>query len=195
MTEFDRSCAKNQRITDMLVSRNVLHNLCQTMQFYAEHEMDEYLEMFHRYDHEQAATEDGWEETPDDDPKKVKEGYAYRKPNEDYDADDKAEADKEGEEYDEEEYVYSDASDWCDLCYVEDIDATEYPIEVYEFWAVDNWFARKLKEQGEVVEEVLDFIVWGRCCTGQAISMDCVIFRIAAEMEILVGQKNSWVDE
>ena len=57
-------------------------------------------------------------------------------------------------------------------------DDGEYP-EIYEYWAVSNWLADKLKEQDEIIFEMLDFNVWGRQCTGQAIYMDNVIEEIA----------------
>jgi len=38
-----------------------------------------------------------------------------------------------------------------------------------------------LEKQGEVVFEMLDFIVWGRQCTGQAIALDGIIQKIAQE--------------
>jgi len=59
-----------------------------------------------------------------------------------------------------------------------DLENGEYP-EVYEYWAVSQWLANKLEEKGEVIFEMLDFIVWGRQCTGQAIIMDGVIEEIA----------------
>lgn len=62
--------------------------------------------------------------------------------------------------------------------YKEDKETGEYP-EVFEWWAVSDWLADRLKEEGEIVGEVLDFCVWGRQTTGQAIYMDPVIQRIA----------------
>jgi len=64
--------------------------------------------------------------------------------------------------------------------------------EPYEFWIVTEYLGEKLKEEGEIVEEFFGFTIWGRCTTGQAISIDGVIFRIARKMEILEGQKNEW---
>jgi hypothetical protein len=66
------------------------------------------------------------------------------------------------------------------------------PSEVYEHWNVSRYFARKLAEKGEVTGDLLDFKVWGRCCTGQAILLDYVVCAIAAEMQILEGQRNDW---
>lgn len=56
----------------------------------------------------------------------------------------------------------------------------EYP-EIYEYWAVSEWLADKLESKGEIVFKCLDFIVWGRRTTGQAIYMDEVIQKIAEE--------------
>jgi len=56
----------------------------------------------------------------------------------------------------------------------------EYP-EIYEFWSVSEWLANKLEAKGEIIFECLDFIVWGRQATGQAIYMDRVIQDIAIE--------------
>lgn len=64
--------------------------------------------------------------------------------------------------------------------------------EAYEHWIVSGFLADKLREQGEMVGELFDLTIWGRTTTGQAISMDGVIQRIAAEMEILPGQRHSW---
>jgi hypothetical protein len=66
--------------------------------------------------------------------------------------------------------------------------------EALEHWAVTKWFKEKLAEHGEITGELLDFEVWGRCCSGQAISMDGVIREIASEMQILVGQHNTWAE-
>lgn len=71
-------------------------------------------------------------------------------------------------------------------------DEQENPSEVYEHWAVSKFFARRLAEHGEVTGDLLDFTVWGRCCTGQAILLDHVVCAIAAEMQILEGQQNDW---
>jgi hypothetical protein len=54
--------------------------------------------------------------------------------------------------------------------------------EIYEFWSVDDWLYEKLKAKGEIVFDCLDFHVWGRQTTGQAIYMDSVIQRIAEEI-------------
>lgn len=59
-------------------------------------------------------------------------------------------------------------------------------IEVYEHWIVTDWLKRKLGERGEVVGDFAGLDIWGRCCTGQSISMDSVIQDIACEL---------WADE
>lgn len=66
--------------------------------------------------------------------------------------------------------------------------------EALEHWAVTNWFSAKLAAHGQIVGELLDFDVWGRCCSGQSISQDCVIAEIASEMGILDGQEYSWAE-
>jgi len=62
----------------------------------------------------------------------------------------------------------------------EDKDRWDEP-EIYEFWSVSDWLYERLKERGEIVFEYLDFYVWGRQTTGQAIYMDKVIQDIAEE--------------
>lgn len=54
--------------------------------------------------------------------------------------------------------------------------------EVYEHWIVTNWLAERLKEKGEITGEVCGLTIWGRCTTGQSISMDGVIQRIYTEL-------------
>lgn len=65
--------------------------------------------------------------------------------------------------------------------------AREYGIEahcteVLEHWAVSKWLAKKLEGEGEVVVQVSNLWVWGRCTSGQAIIMDGVIQRIARSL-------------
>ncbi|WP_454735420.1 hypothetical protein [Cupriavidus necator] len=54
--------------------------------------------------------------------------------------------------------------------------------EAYEHWAVTEWFAHKLRDQGETVVELFNMNIWGRCTTGQMIYMDSVLNRIAADL-------------
>lgn len=66
------------------------------------------------------------------------------------------------------------------------------PDEIYEWWIVTPWFGEKLKDAGEVVLERYGGWIWGRCCSGQAISLDNVISEICCGMEILEGQSFDW---
>ncbi len=66
---------------------------------------------------------------------------------------------------------------------VENDDGEEAYVEIYEYWAVTPWLAKKLINRSEKVDQ--DFYglcVWGRTCTGQAIYMDGVIRRIVEEL-------------
>lgn len=65
--------------------------------------------------------------------------------------------------------------------------ANEHGIEpeyddVYEHWIVSSWLAEKLEEKGEVVGEVAGLTIWGRCTTGQMISMDWVVQQIHKDL-------------
>jgi len=66
--------------------------------------------------------------------------------------------------------------------------------EIYEWWAVSGWLGDKLKQQGCCVIDSYGKSFWGRRCTGQSISLDGVVCRIAYEMGILDGQKYDWGD-
>jgi len=83
---------------------------------------------------------------------------------------------------------------WEDACDEERIDTGSYDSEVYEHWIVSRFAGGKLKEQGEVVGELANLTIWGRTCTGQAISLDGTWTHIAAEMQILAGQRYSWAE-
>ena len=66
------------------------------------------------------------------------------------------------------------------------------PQEIFEWWIVTEYLCKKLKAKGEPVMEWGNNYYWWRCCTGQAILLDCVISEICAEMEILDGQQYAW---
>lgn len=66
------------------------------------------------------------------------------------------------------------------------------PTEIYEWWAVSHWFGEKLREQGQVVIESWGKSYWGRCTTGQSISLDGCILKVAENMKILDGMENAW---
>lgn len=73
----------------------------------------------------------------------------------------------------------------CDATYGEaaadDLDASQ---EVFEWWLVSEYLARKLKERGEPVLENDYGTWWGRTTTGQAIAMDSVIEKIWVDANI-----------
>lgn len=54
--------------------------------------------------------------------------------------------------------------------------------EIYEWWFVTQWLYERLKKAGEPVMDSDYGYLWGRTCTGQAISLDRVIQDIYAEM-------------
>jgi hypothetical protein len=88
--------------------------------------------------------------------------------------------------------VVDNTGDWQEYCDKFRVDPES--VEAYEHWAITSWFKARLAERGEITGELLDFDVWGRTCTGQAISLDYVIASIAAEMQILDGQVHSWAE-
>ena len=50
--------------------------------------------------------------------------------------------------------------------------------EIYEWWFVTSWLYEKLKKHNEPVLDCDYGYLWGRTCTGQAISLDGVIEQI-----------------
>ena len=63
-----------------------------------------------------------------------------------------------------------------------DHDIEPYQREVFEHWAVTDWFADKLEAAGEKVDrDFAGLCIWARTTTGQAIYADAVIERIYAE--------------
>lgn len=73
------------------------------------------------------------------------------------------------------------APDWEGACEIDEL-SPSYD-EAYEHWIVGGWFAEKLKEHGEmVIEDFLGLTIWGRCTTGQSISMDHVVREITREL-------------
>ena len=62
-----------------------------------------------------------------------------------------------------------------ELCKRHNVDLHEYDREVYEHWAVDPWFGSHLQARGECVFEFGNLTIWGRCTTGQSISLDYVV--------------------
>lgn len=75
---------------------------------------------------------------------------------------------------------------WQALC--SDHGIEPYQREVFEHWAVSQWLAEKLIEQGEKVDTDFEGLnVWARTCAGQAISLDGVIVRIVRETQYGMG--------
>lgn len=163
-----RNSSENQRILDQFVHREVVCNLGQTMRMFAENNLDEFMETFTRYDYETAAEYAGWERD-DENSIAYDEGRRF---------------------YNSRDDESSESETWEELCREHDIEAQE--IEIYEFWSVSKFLFDELQSRGETVGDVLDFLVWGRCTTGQSIAQDAVIAHIAANMKIFHGQENDW---
>ena len=73
------------------------------------------------------------------------------------------------------------ADDWREACEQDNLDP--YRVEAYEHWIVSDWLAGKLEAKGEIVaRDIAGLTIWGRCTTGQSISMDGVIKAIYNEM-------------
>lgn len=77
-----------------------------------------------------------------------------------------------------------------DIFLLETADA-EFP-DVLEWWLCSSWMIEKLKREGEAVLETDFGSWWGRQTSGQAISCDGVISKIAFDMGILEYQENEW---
>lgn len=66
-------------------------------------------------------------------------------------------------------------------------------VEVYEWWAITDWLGDKLAAQGcVVISDIYGKSYWGRCTTGQSITLDGCIANIAKDMGILQGMENDW---
>ena len=193
---------ENQRICGKLVDREVLHCISSTVDLLLRHAEDldpdvtteELMDLSVAKDYEEAGREHVTDTMDRDDLIEWLSNNGHDLPNEFGELDDAEELDAGGKLTDDElrKMVLDKCDDWEEFCQEHDVEPHEN--EVYEHWAVTSWFARRLSECGEVTGDLLDFRVWGRTCTGQAIKMDYVIQRIAAGMEILDGQKNSWKD-
>lgn len=77
------------------------------------------------------------------------------------------------------EAVWKITTDYEAICTAHGLDY-EYT-EALEYWVVSSWLAKKLAEKGESIAEVCGLTVWGRCTSGQAISIDGIISEIALE--------------
>ena len=61
------------------------------------------------------------------------------------------------------------------------IDEEDNYIEVFEWWAVSDYLAKKLLSKGELIIESGLLNIWGRTTTGQSITMDYTIREIYKE--------------
>jgi len=77
---------------------------------------------------------------------------------------------EKNEDWDDDEYLEN---------LVQDIKDNSIMKEVYEWWLVSGWLCSELVSRGETVLTDGMSRWWGRCCTGQAIKLDCVIQEIA----------------
>lgn len=66
----------------------------------------------------------------------------------------------------------------CESCFEE----SQEPQEILEWWLVSPWFSKKLLMEGEPILDNDYGIWWGRCASGQAISLDYVIQKIYDDM-------------
>jgi hypothetical protein len=56
--------------------------------------------------------------------------------------------------------------------------------EIYEHWAIpEGWTGRDLEAAGELIFNFCGLRIWGRCTTGQSISLDGVIRRIVKNLD------------
>ena len=171
--KIDPNSEKNQRITARLVEREVIYcvsslvyELQKKADEFPDYTDDLYSSAIGLPDYEEAASQAGWEQLPDDD---------------------------ERGEFINADGETSDADDWQELCEEQNIDTSDYEPEVFEHWIVSDFLADKLEAHGErVLRDFFGLTVWCRCTTGQSISIDGVIQQIAADMEILEGQKYAW---
>lgn len=111
-------------------------------------------------DYEEAAIQDGWEEYRD------RFGVqCWRKP-------------RAGESGKVDTWAGTAES----LC-TEFADLEPYDREVFEHWAVTDWLADKLLEEGEKVDKDFgNLCIWARTTTGQGIASDGVIERVYAKL-------------
>lgn len=88
--------------------------------------------------------------------------------------------DEHGESYNLDGSDLDEAAQDAVRSYLRDV---EPEVDIYEFYAVTDWLAGKLRAKGEHVADFYGLDVWGRGCTGQAIKLDNSIQEIALEHE------------
>ncbi len=124
--------------------------------------IDQYIELFYQYDYEACFQDSGYKL------ERTKEGVNV--------------LDEDGE------VVWVNAprqTTYGELCENFDLDAGEYPLEIYEHWFVSDRFRELLEQQYEVVQTVFGMNVWGRTCRGQAIYMDGNVRNVVREVKNL----------
>lgn len=78
--------------------------------------------------------------------------------------------------------MITNESEYREIAYRFDLDPEQY--EVYEHWTIpEGWTARELQDAGELVFDFCNLRIWGRCTTGQSISMDYVIRNIVKGLD------------
>ena len=83
---------------------------------------------------------------------------------------------EEGPEFATEE----DAKDWPERAEFWTIEERTH--EALEHWIITDWLGDKLRAKGEIVGELFEFTIWGRCTSGQGIACDSVILDVAREL-------------
>lgn len=143
---------------------------------------------------ELSTNEKYWEELREIQSKEDWHEPAYWHINNEMDADElqtflEDECDEEGEETDLEDMQSAavahidEISDSDVQVFCEERSVEPYVIEAYEHWIVTDWLARKLEGEGEMVDrDIYGLTVWGRATSGQMISMDSVIQKIAKDL-------------
>lgn len=113
---------------------------------------EDILNLFSKPDFESAAREAGW---------LVHGNHVYRH-------------DPEGCDDEDTTGIFADS--WQDACEIDQLDV-DY-LEAYEHYVVSPFLAAELKAEGEIVGEFAGLTIWGRCTTGQMISMDYIIQKV-----------------
>ena len=162
--KIDFNSSENQRIKGEFVNNNVLHCASSMMYELEEKEcfQEEIYELFN-----------GMELRQEDLIRDIEEDYKEEL--------------KEWEKGEEKNIDELDEDELRGLAYDLNINIDDYeePLEIYEYWIVNDWLGDKLKAYGEVVNDFLGFTIWGRCCTGQAILLDSVISHICNDLKLL----------
>lgn len=193
--EYKTWSGKNQHIIDKLVNREVY--CCMTS------EVEYMLSRVYEGDNENPFDETGLYNTYEDccckcESTELVEVYAEDLEDNEYAVEDGFECPRCGLTYTEIHEAKECCSGTllykCENCgaIFEEHEKDSKPAEIYEWWAVSNWFGEKLAEQGCVVIPSWGKSYWGRTTTGQSISLDGCVANIAISMEILEGMEHEW---